>query len=138
LGFVVGATVLVAARPSWVSDQNTFLADFVGAQFLSLLGVILAITLASVANIHLEINKIEEHYQTEGMDRTRRNLRKNANWLIGLFVAGVAITIIKPLLGGPTGEGVANMAALFILLWHVLILVSLTELVFKIPPLIKR
>ena len=64
--FAAAGLVVVAARPEWASDQNSFLRNFVTHEFLSLLGVILAITLASVANIHLEFNKIEERYQRVG------------------------------------------------------------------------
>ncbi len=133
--FAAASLVLVAARPEWVSDQNTFLADFVDHELLSLLGVILAITLASVANIHLEFNKIEERYGKHGLTQSRLNLKKSAYWLIGLFLLGVVVVTVKPLLdGGPTAEGIANMAAMLIVLWHVLILISLTQLVFAIPP----
>ncbi len=137
----IGASVsVVASRPEWVSDQNKFMLDFVGSQFLAILGTILAITLASIANIHLELNKIEERFGVEGgLEKTRRNLRQNAAWLIGLFVAGIMVVAIKPLvsstaLGGP----VANLSALFILLFHILQLTSIMQLVFQIPPTMKR
>ncbi|MBB2695137.1 UNVERIFIED_ORG: hypothetical protein GGI63_006111 [Rhizobium esperanzae] len=139
LAFAVMAVVLVAARPEWVSDQNTFLAEFMKSQLLSVLGTILAITLASVANVHLEINKIEEKYGREGLPKTRENLRKNARWLVGLFVAGVAVAFTKPLVSGTlTGQGVANLSGMFILLWHILILLSLMQLVFSIPPIVSK
>lgn len=137
--FAATSIVLVAVRPDWVSDQNTFLRDFVNHEFLNLLGVILAITLASVANMHLEFNKIEERFQRAGLSKSRQNIKKAAYWLIGLFVAGVTVVTLKPLFGqGAVGEGVANMAALLIVLWHVLILIILTQLVFAIPPHIKK
>lgn len=94
--FAAVSVVLAAARPSWVSDSNKFLEAFVGSDFLNILGVILAITLASIANIHLEFNKIEERYQAIGLDKSRDNLKKNAAWLIGLFCVGVLIVIVKP------------------------------------------
>lgn len=133
--FAAVSVVIVATRPSWVSDENDFLRGFVNHEFLNLLGVILAITLASVASIHLEFNKIEEKYERAGLTLSRANLKKNALWLIGLFVAGVLVVAIKPLLSlGATGEGFMNMAAMLIVLWHVLILLSLTNLVFAISP----
>ncbi|WP_157179769.1 hypothetical protein [Rhizobium leguminosarum] len=139
LAFAVMAVVLVAARPEWVSDQNTFLAEFMKSQLLSVLGTILAITLASVANVHLEINKIEEKYGREGLPKTRENLRKNAHWLVGLFVAGVTVAFTKPLVSGTlTGQGIANLFGMFILLWHILILLSLMQLVFRIPPIVSK
>lgn len=133
--FAAMSVAVVACRPDWVSDQNVFLKDFVGNNFLSLLGVILAITVASVANVHLEFNKIEEKYQKIGLSKSRQNLRKLTYWLISLFLAGVILVVIKPVAAyEPTGQATFNMIALFIVLWHVLILISLTQLVFAIEP----
>lgn len=132
--FTAVSLVLVAARPEWVSDQNSFLKNFVNHEYVNILGVILAITLASVSNLHLEFNKIEERYRRVFLYKSRLNLKKGGYWLIGLFIAGLVIVVVKPLVpGGPTGEGIANMAALLTLLWQVLILISITQLVFAIP-----
>lgn len=133
--FVAVSIALIAARPDWVSDQNGFLLGFVNHEFLNLLGVILAITLASVANIHLEFNKIEERFGKEGLTTSRTNLKKNATWLVSLFMFGLFIVTLKPLISfHEVGQAIANTAALFVVLWHVLILVSLNQLVFAIPP----
>ncbi|MEO3387887.1 hypothetical protein [Mesorhizobium sp. CAU 1741] len=134
--FATAAFIVALVRPAWISDQNTFLADFVNHEFLNILGVILAITLASTANIHLAFNRIEERYQTPGgLTKSRQNLTKSTYWLIGLFIAAVALVVAKPVVcQGETAQGLFNAAALLILLWHVLVLVSLTQLVFRIEP----
>lgn len=57
------ATVLLTIsfyQPHLLSDNNTFLRAFVSEQLLATLGFILAVTLASSANLHLELNKIED------------------------------------------------------------------------------
>jgi len=136
--FIAVSICLAATKPEWVSDSNAFLENFVDHEFLNLLGVILAITLASVANVHFELNKIEEQVRREGAFPTSRaNLRKNAWWLIGLFLAGVVLVTVKPLVA-TTGaaQALTNMGALLILLWQVLILVGLTKLAFAISPII--
>ncbi|WSH28018.1 hypothetical protein U8P75_04435 [Rhizobium beringeri] len=69
LAFTAMTIAVAAARPDWISDQNTFLKGFIGQDILNLLGVILAITLASVANIHLQFNHIEERYGKRGCAR---------------------------------------------------------------------
>jgi len=127
-----------AARPDWISDNNAFLKNFVNHEFLNLLGVILAITLASVANIHLEFNKIEERAGARGLTKSRQNLKKVTYWLIGLFMTAVALVIVKPIAcGGATSEALFNAAALVIVLWHVLILIAIIQLVFVMEPDIK-
>ena len=128
--------VISICAPSHLSNQNAFLSDFVGPQFLSILGVILAITLASVANLHLAFNRIEEVHKKRGaFIKSRQNLKKAASWLIGLFIAGTAVVVVKPIAAhSDVSEALFNSASLIILLCHILILISLTELVFKIEP----
>jgi hypothetical protein len=124
------------SRPDFLGDQNTFLKEFINHEFLNILGVILAITLASVANVHLVFNGIEEKYKTRGgLQKSRMNLKKSAYWLIFLFIAGAILVVIKPLVcNTPLSNAIFNSIALVILLWHVLILIGLTQLVFQIEP----
>lgn len=132
----VGLTVISVVKPSFLSDANGFLKNFINENLLNMLGVILAITLASVANIHLAFNRIEERYEKpDGLTKSRTNLKKAAYWLIGIFVVGCIIVAVKPLAASTeVGQAIFNSAALLMLIWHVLILISLTELVFKIGP----
>lgn len=136
LTFVAVAIAIIAARPDWVSDTNGFLKNFVNHEFINVLGITLAVTLASAAQIHLAFNRTEEFYRRRDiLEGARSQLRQSAYWLISLFVAGVTIVVIKPIASvDSTSEAVFNMAALFVLLWHVLLLVSLTQLVFTIEP----
>jgi hypothetical protein len=131
--FAAMSVAIAASRPEWVSDENAFMKSFVNHELLALLGVILAITLASIASIHLEFNKIEERYNKVGLTKSRANLKSNAYWLISLFSAAVVVVATKPILsGGVVAQALANMFGMLILLWHLLILISLTKLVFSI------
>lgn len=133
IAFTAMTIAIAAARPDWISDQNAFLKSFIGQDILNLLGVILAITLASVASIHLEFNKIEERYQKRGLKNSRSNLRSSAFSLIALFVVAVMLVTTKPLVNnGPVSEGLINMGCMLILVWHILILIDLMHLVFAI------
>lgn len=134
--FAAVSIVISTVKPNWVSDQNVFLSNFVTHEFLNLLGVILAITLASTAQIHLAFNRIEERYKvSDGLPKSRADLRKATYWLIGLFVAAVVLVVLKPVAcGGETAQAFFNMGALLILVWQILILISLTQLVYAIPP----
>lgn len=137
LAFGVLAVSLMAARPDWISDQNLFLKNFVNHEFINVLGVTLAITLASAAQIHLALNRIEEKNKIRNaLEKTRRELREATYWLISMFVVGVAVVVVKPVASGDVAgtQAFFNMLALFVLLFHVLLLVSLTQLVFSIEP----
>jgi hypothetical protein len=125
--------VVVAARPAWLSDSNEFLRNFVNHEYLNVLGVILAITLASLSQAHLTLNRIEEQRGYEFLGETRREIKEAAFWLIALFVAGFIIALAKPLAcTSETSTAIANALAIFILTMYVLILVDITMAVFDL------
>ncbi len=133
---MVSLIIISIVEPKYLSDKNEFLKNFVNHEFLNILGVILAITLASVANIHLAFNRIEEKYRKKGsLVKSRGNLKKATYWLIALFIIGGIVVIIKPVAtSSDVSVAIFNSISLVILLWHVLILIVLTELVFCIEP----
>lgn len=133
----VAAVCLISSisAPSLLSDQNAFLRDFVNHEFLNLLGVIVAITLASSANLHLEFNKIEEHAGRAVLTSTRGAVKRSAGWLIAVFCLAFFISLIKPLL--PDSEvamSLVNSIVILIFLFNILVLIDLTRLVFRIEP----
>jgi formate hydrogenlyase subunit 4 len=133
----VGVVLALSANaPVVLSDQNHFLRDFINHEYLNILGVILAITLASAGQLHLVFNQIEERYKIEGgLRKSRSNVHKAAYGLIALFLGGVVIVVIKPLVSvAAWAESLVNGAALIVLLWVVLILLSLVRATFRISP----
>lgn len=133
----LGVVLALSASAPWVlSDGNQFLKNFVGTELLNVLGVILAITLASAANLHLTFNQIEERYKhLGGLAKTRANVHRGAYCLIILFVLAVGLVVVKPLITHDDwAQALTNGAALIIILWNVLILISLTRMAFAIQP----
>lgn len=132
---VVVITCAIGA-PGILSDQNSFLKRFVGVDLLNVLGVILAITVAASGQLHLEFNKIEERFKERGLTKTRQSVRSDTFLLIWLFLAAICVVVVKPLVGASTlwAESLFNGAALLILIWNVLLLVSFTRVTFAIPP----
>jgi hypothetical protein len=128
-------TTLVA--PNILNDENEFLKGFVNHELLALLGVILAITLASGGQIHLSFNQIEEHYKKPGaLAAARRGVKTACFWLLALFFMAIVIVVLKPLLpeSASWGRAFLNAAALFIIFWNVLILIEIVQTVFAITP----
>ena len=119
-----------------MSDQNEFLKNFVNHEFLNLLGVILAITLASAAQLHLTLNQIEERHRTRhAFLSTRANIRQGAYFLIGAFIFGSVLVTAKPHLGkAEWAEALINGMALILLIWNALVLLALTQAVFALEP----
>jgi hypothetical protein len=127
--------VMVICAPQWLDDGNTFLKTFVGVEFLGALGVILAITLASLAQLHLSLNEREERRGVRFLDETHAEIRSSGRWLIGLYIGAVAVVVTKPLLGtAPRVEALMNALALAVLGFYILILFDITSAVFSMEP----
>lgn len=123
---------LVICRPTWIGDENGFMKEFVNHEFLNVLGVILAITLASLAQAHLSLNKIEERHGKAVLDRTRSEVKEAASYLIWLFIAGFAVVFAKPLPEGALVGPIFNAASIFILGFYLMVLYDVTIAVFSI------
>lgn len=137
IGSVVVVLALAIGAPLVLSDgNNSFLKGFVGHEFLAILGVILAITLASAAQLHLTFNKIEEDYkQKNALNTSRQAVQSAAYWLIGLFVSAVVLVIVKPLLAKEAwSQTIFNGFAIVLLLAYVLALIDLLKTTFAISP----
>lgn len=138
---VSGATLLclTSFRPEWLGDSNSFLKNFINHEFLNVLGVILAITIASLAQIHLALNRIEERANRVYFESARAEIKSSARWLIFLFALGLALVISKPLvIMGETGAALANSAGILILIVYLLILWDITSSVFDIKSDVDR
>lgn len=133
---ITAVVIIAACAPQWLSDRNGFLKHFVNHELLALLGIIMTITLASAANLHLVFNGIEERFKKPGgLTKTRQGVTQGAYCLIGLFVLSVFTVLAKPaVVGNQVLEAAFNGAAMIFLLWNVLILVEITQLAFAIEP----
>lgn len=132
---VVGGILIamVIVRPEWISDNNTFLREFINHEYLNMLGVILAITIASLAQAHLSLNRLEEQRGYEFLGGTRHEIKSAAYWLLGLFAAGFVVVLAKPIVcSSETALAVANAIAIIILAFYVLILVDITTALFDL------
>ncbi|HZH52730.1 MAG TPA: hypothetical protein VEZ16_12705 [Microvirga sp.] len=128
--------IATLAAPWVISDYNKFLLGFVNQEFLSFMGVIVTITLASAANIHIELNRYEEAHEGVSFANTKRHVRHSAYALVGALCASILTVVIKPLVSGTeTGQAVANGFALLILVFSTLILIDLTQAAFALEPL---
>ncbi|MEJ0063962.1 MAG: hypothetical protein WDO70_12465 [Alphaproteobacteria bacterium] len=137
----VGLWIAIAIfSPHLLGDSNTFLKGFVNQEFIGLLGVVVTITLASAANLHLELNKLEEKVNKAIFRNTRTSVRLSAYTMIWTMFFGLVLVVIKPLICGGDNESVSaliNGGALLIVLSNIIILADLTQAIFKIEPSFK-
>ncbi len=127
-------TVISFVAPHLLDDRNKFLSSFVNHELLATLGFIVAVTLASAANVHFELNRIEDQTNKK-FTRTRKSLKRSANSLLLLFILAGFVVIIKPLLPNPPNYNVAifNSIAICIVFFNLSVLFDLTRTVFLIP-----
>ncbi len=136
-GILATLTVLLsssACAPYFLSDDgNEFLRGFVNQELLSLLGVIVTITLASAANLHLELNKLQDLTGKEFL-RTRKAIKRSSYSLIAIFATAGLLVILKPTFGSEMHATAAcNSIAIVLVLFSLLVLVDLTRTILSIP-----
>lgn len=129
---------VVIAFPEWLSG-NEFLKSAIYIDLLSLLVVILTITFASVANIHLTLNRLLEGAKPSvnmAAAEVRTEIDSNAWVLFGAFV----ICVIAMLFGGAmaensTGKAIAFAICLLVLLLNFLVLNDIYQSIFALTSL---
>jgi hypothetical protein len=123
------------AAPWVLSDKNSFFDRFVNEQFLSFMGVIVTITLASAANLFMEMNKLEDKVDKPVFRKAKDGVRDSSYWLVSLLVASIVLVIAKPLFNtGERAQAICNGFAVTILIMSILILVDLTQSAFMLDP----
>lgn len=141
LGFGAVLASLVVCKPEWLSD-NTFLKDFISFEILSLLAVILTVTLASVANIHLSINRIIiRHLSGNGeqarlAEEIKNEIKANAWTIFYSFFFAVLVLFVKGLNGSDNlVVSVCNAAMLWLLLLNLLCILDIYRVIYGIVDL---
>lgn len=134
VGIAVALALVSVCQPEWLGDaNNSFLAGFVNHELLAFLGVVVAITLASAANLHLELNKLEDAIDRK-FPLTRRSIRLSSYSLIALLAFGFVIVATKPLISDNIRLVAAwNSAAIIVIVFNVFVLIDLTRTVLAVP-----
>lgn len=140
---VVGlaAWLIVSLAAPWAlgDTKNSFLKNFVNHEMLSFLGVVVTITLASTASLHIELNKLEEAAGGRVFMKTRARIHMSAYALIWALVFAVGLVTSKPLFGETeTATSLVNGAAILIILFNILVLADITKLTFSLDPNFKE
>lgn len=130
--------LLTVLKPLVLSDKNDFLKGFVNHEYLSFMGVLVTITLASAANIHIELNRYDEALGRSAFEKTRTGLRHSAFALIAALCVALVTVILKPL--GPDAlewQSALNGMAILTIAFSILIVADLTMAAFDLRPLMK-
>jgi hypothetical protein len=126
---------VATTEPQWLGDSNRFMKSFLEQSFIEFMGVVVTITLASSANLFIELNKLEDRVKTRAFPKTKRHVKHSAFALIGALVVSVALSVIKPIVDcGERSQAIVNGFAVLVVLFSVLILIDLTVAAFHFEP----
>ena len=108
---------IVVCEPQWLSN-NAFLNGFVSHEILALKAVILTVTLASVANIHLALNRIvvsrfgSQASLTEAAKSVKKEINDNAWYIFWGFIATIFALVGLSLRSSEKGLSTATSRSL--------------------------
>jgi hypothetical protein len=138
---IAAATVVVVltiCHPA-VLATNTFLNAFVTHEILALLIIVLTITLASVANVHLTITRIirtkfkDEAAGAVAAAPARQEINSNAWALFWGFGVCVVVLLLKGSFADqPYIVSLANGSGLLILLFNGLVMYEIYQTIFDL------
>jgi len=139
IAYSLFVAVASLCKPAFLAE-NTFLNSLVGNDLLSLLAVVLAITFASVANIHLALNQIVGRVFKNKVDvgqkiagPLRADINSNA-WLLfyAFLVCIFALALKSVFVDNSHVVSVSNGLALGMLLVNVLVFRDIYCTVFEL------
>lgn len=137
---MIALYLVISLCTSWVlSDSNIFLKSFVGIEMLNFLGVVITITLASIANLHLQLNKWEEKIKKKAFSKTRSALKNSAYSLLVCMFFAFILCMIKPLIlsvyNSEMTASYINGAAVLTIIFSLIILLDILIAAFKLEPI---
>jgi hypothetical protein len=122
--------------PAVLSDENEFLAGFLDTDFLTVLGFMISISLASAVNIHF---KLIDYTEKSGkpLPGTMAAIRKSCISLVLVFILALVLVILKPVFAcSKTTQGFFNSFAIAVLYFNISVMYDLLNTALKIPPFI--
>lgn len=131
---VVGLTY---CKPTVLGD-NRFIQNLADNQSLGILGVVIAIFLPTAATLYVRLSEIERQLR-RSLKRTRAKIKYNCIEVVVLFVLTAGALMVKAWAGDVSWvASAANGIVLWVILSNLLVLVDLTNVMFKVgelPPL---
>jgi hypothetical protein len=135
---VIGGVLLATSicMPS-VLFSNEFLKGFIDHEILNIMAVIMTISIATIATIHIWFNELEDKHQKTVFGAARREINSSAFWFIGLFVAQLVLLIVRSFsvfVDNATAISIFNGGSLILLLMSVITLWDIMEVVKRLTP----
>lgn len=129
--FAILLIFCITWRPEYLSDENTFLKEFVDQDLLAFLGIILTLSLSLLAQLFISVGKLSEKLDSTAATDIRDELRSTAKVLVGVFFVSLLVVFAKPILPS-TEVWVASINALvvWLVVFYSLILADVVLSIF--------
>jgi hypothetical protein len=132
-----GVFVAMSICAPSILAKNEFLVGFINQEILNIMAVIMTISIASIATIHIWFNELEDKHGKKVFGSARREINQAAFYFIGLFVAQLVWLIVRSLPifhGSETALSLFNGGSILLLLCSVLTLLDIMGVVRALTP----
>jgi hypothetical protein len=132
-----GVFVAMSVCEPGILAKNKFLEGFINQEILSIMAVIMTISIASIATIHIWFNELEDKHGKKVFGSARKEINQAAFYFIGLFLAQLLCLIVRSLPifdGSTTALSLFNGGSVILLLCSVLTLLDIMGVVRALTP----
>ena len=132
-----GVFVAMSVCEPGILAKNKFLEGFINQEILSIMAVIMTISIASIATIHIWFNELEDKHGKKVFGSARKEINQAAFYFIGLFLAQLFCLIVRSLPifdGSITALSLFNGGSVILLLCSVLTLMDIMGVVRALTP----
>ena len=134
---LAGVLVAMSICQPVILAKNKFLEGFINQEIVSIMAVIMTISIASIATIHIWFNELEDKHGQKVFGAARREINQAAFYFIGLFLAQLLCLIVRSLPifdGNEVALSLFNGGSLLLLLCSVLTLLDIMGVVRALTP----
>lgn len=132
LVFVFTFAVLFSAAYPDVLAKNKFLVEFIDYDFLSFLGIVLSISIASLLQLSISVSQAEQ-FNKDAKTEIIAELRSTTVWMVGIFAAGFVLVLIRPMITGNLNWlSFLNGFAIFLIVFYLVILLDTIIAAFEL------
>jgi hypothetical protein len=94
---IAGVFVSLSVCDPAILSKNAFLAGFINHEILGIMAVIMTISIASIATIHIWFNELESKHDKKIFGAARKEINQAAFCFIGLFIAQLLCLFVRSL-----------------------------------------
>ena len=134
---LAGVFIAMSVCQPAILAKNKFLDGFINQEVLSIMAVIMTISIASIATIHIWFNELEDKHGHKVFGAARKEINQAAFYFIGLFLAQLLCLIIRSLPifdGSEMALSLFNGGSILLLLCSVLTLIDIMGVVRALTP----